>query len=117
MMNHATPTLLAVFAVLAAGVGVGTMPGCATTKHDVAPASGGKVSVCTKCYDEVRTVRDSRGRNLGPPVERTLRTHMCDECKSEMTIYESGGVLKVRCPACAPEGVDCDRCVPKVQAK
>lgn len=91
--------------------------GCAAGKHDVAKADAGQVSVCSKCYDQIRTVRDNHGRNFGPSAPRTVITHMCEECKSEMTIYEKDGVMYVRCPTCAPEGVDCDRCVPKTAVK
>ena len=87
--------------------------GCASTKHDIAQAQPGQVSVCTKCYDQIRTVQDRQGRRFGTTVTRTITTHVCEDCKNEMTIYAVDGVLKVRCPTCAPEGVDCDRCVPK----
>ena len=91
--------------------------GCATTKHDVAAAQPGQVSVCTKCYDQITKVRGSGGPRGGLATNRTIVTHQCTECKSEMTIYTEAGVLKVRCPACAPEGVECDRCTPKTAAK
>ena len=87
--------------------------GCATSKHDVAKAEAGQVSVCTKCYDQIRKVRSTGGPRGGLATHRTITTHMCEECKGDMTIYEKDGVLMVRCAACAPEGVDCDRCVPK----
>ncbi len=102
--------LLAVAPALLAG-------GCATDKHDMVKAEAGQVSVCTKCYDQIRTVQDRQGRRFGPTVTRTITTHVCEDCKNEMTIYAVDGVLKVRCPTCAPEGVDCDRCVPKDAAK
>ncbi len=91
--------------------------GCATGKHDVAKAQTGQVSVCTKCYDQIRKARSTGGPRGGLATNRTITTHMCEECKDEMTIYEKDGVLMVRCKACAPEGVDCDRCVPKTAAK
>ncbi|NUQ53270.1 MAG: hypothetical protein HUU19_11315 [Phycisphaerales bacterium] len=87
--------------------------GCTTSKHDVAKAQAGQVSVCTRCYDQIRKVRSTGGPRGGLATHRTITTHMCEECKDEMTIYEKDGVLMVRCAACAPEGVDCDRCVPK----
>lgn len=102
--------LLAAASVLLAG-------GCATDKHDMVKAEAGQVSVCTKCYDQIRTVQDRQGRRFGPSVTRTITTHVCEDCKNEMTIYAVDGVLKVRCPTCAPEGVDCDRCVPKAAVK
>lgn len=91
--------------------------GCANSKHDVAKAEAGQVSVCTKCYDQIRKARSTGGPRGGLATNRTIITHMCEDCKDEMTIYEKDGVLKVRCATCAPEGVDCDRCVPKTAAK
>ncbi len=91
--------------------------GCTTDKHDMTKAQAGQVSVCTKCYDQIRKARSTGGPRGGLSTNRTIITHTCEDCKNEMTIYEKDGVLKVRCPACAPEGVDCDRCVPKPAAK
>ncbi len=99
--------------LLLASASVFLAGGCATTKHDMVKAQAGQVSVCTKCYDQIRTVQDRQGRRFGPTVPRTITTHMCEDCKNAMTIYVKDGVMKVRCPTCAPEGVDCDRCVPK----
>ena len=110
-MTTTTPRLLFVvaFALLAGG--------CATTKHDIAAAQPGQVSVCTKCYDQIRKARSSGGPRGGLATNRTISTHMCEECKDEMTIYSENGVMKVRCPKCAPEGAECDRCTPKTAAK
>ncbi|QOJ14129.1 MAG: hypothetical protein HRU75_05560 [Planctomycetia bacterium] len=110
-MNTKNTFLLLAFAtaLLAAG--------CAADKHDMVKAEAGQVSVCTKCYDQVRKVRGTGGPRGGLATNRTITTHMCEDCKNEMTIYEQDGVMKVRCPTCAPEGVDCDRCVPKAAAK
>lgn len=87
--------------------------GCATSTHDMTNVQSGQVTVCTKCYDQVKTVRDNRGGRFASTGTHTVTTHMCGDCKDEMTIYEKDGVLMVRCATCAPEGVDCDRCVPK----
>lgn len=91
--------------------------GCATDKHNMVKAEAGQVSVCTKCFDQIQKVRGSYSPRRGYSGTRTITTHVCEDCKSEMTIYEKDGVMKVRCPTCAPEGVDCDRCVPKAAAK
>lgn len=77
------------------------------------PAPPGQVSVCTKCYDEITKVRGTYHPRTGYTGDRVIKTHRCDDCKSDMSIYEQDGVLKVRCASCAPEGVDCDRCVPR----
>ncbi len=103
--NHTFLLLTAASALFAAG--------CATDKHDMVKAQAGQVSVCTKCYDQIRKARSTGGPRGGLATNRTVTTHMCEECKDEMTIYEKDGVLMVRCATCAPEGVDCDRCVPK----
>lgn len=87
--------------------------GCATSKHDMVKAEAGQVSVCTKCYDQIRKVRSTGGPRGGLATNRTVTTHMCEDCKDEMSIYEKDGVMMVRCATCAPEGVACDRCVPK----
>ena len=92
-------------------------PGCATSKHDVAKPQTGQVSVCTKCYDQIRKARSTGGPRGGLATNRTITTHMCEECNDEMTIYEKDGVLMVRCATCAPEGVPCDRCSPKDTSK
>ena len=105
-------TLIRPFLSLAAA-SVLLAQGCATSKHDEDKAQAGKVSVCTKCYDQIRKVRSAGGPRGGIAATRTITTHMCDECKNEMAIYEKDGVMVVRCATCAPEGVDCDRCVPK----
>ena len=91
--------------------------GCATTKHDIAAAQPGQVSVCTKCYDTVQRYTRQPGSRFGSAGTYTTTTHRCEECKDEMTIYSENGVIKVRCPKCAPEGVACDRCTPKAAAK
>lgn len=91
--------------------------GCASDKHTMTSVQPGQVSVCTKCYDQIRKVRSTGGPRGGLATNRTITTHMCEECKNEMTIYAQDGVMKVRCPTCAPEGVDCDRCVPKTESK
>lgn len=109
-----TPIRTFLLSSLAAALLIG---GCASTKHEISPAAAGKVSVCTKCYDQIQKVRSTGGPLGGLATNRTITTHRCEECKSDMTIYEKDSVLKIRCASCAPEGVDCDRCVPKAIAK
>ena len=105
-------TLIRPFLLLAAA-SVLLTGGCATDKHEMVKAEAGQVSVCTKCYDSIRKARSTGGPRGGLATNRTITTHVCEDCKNEMTIYARDGVLMVRCPTCAPEGVDCDRCVPK----
>jgi hypothetical protein len=89
---------------------------CASDTHTMTPPSGGKVAVCRACYDEISKVRTTQPRT-GIATTRTVRTHMCPDCKSELSIYTEGSTLKAKCSKCAPEGVDCDRCVPKPDTK
>lgn len=89
---------------------------CASDKHTMTQLADGKVAVCRACYDEISKVRSTQPRT-GTTTTRTIRTHMCPDCKSELSIYTEGSTLKAKCVSCAPEGVDCDRCVPKQEAK
>ena len=89
---------------------------CASDKHTMTPSADGKVAVCRACYDEISKVRSMQPRT-GITTTRTVTTHMCPDCKSELSIYTEGSTLKSKCAKCAPEGVDCDRCVPKPDAK
>ena len=91
--------------------------GCQRDKHVMSDAKSGQVTVCSQCYDQIRKARSSGGPRGGLATNRTISTHMCEECKDEMTIYSENGVMKVRCPKCAPEGVACDRCTPRTAAK
>lgn len=89
---------------------------CASDKHSMTQPTDGKVAVCRACYDEISKVRSTQPRT-GITTTRTVTTHMCPDCKSELSIYTEGSTLKAKCAKCAPEGADCDRCVPKPDAK
>ena len=93
------------------------MAGCSSMKHDVSKPEAGTVSVCSQCYDQIRKARSTGGPRGGLATNRTITTHMCVDCKAEMSVFEKDGVLMVRCPSCAPEGVPCDRCSPKDPSK
>ena len=82
---------------------------CASHGHAVHTA-GAKVQMCKSCYEEVSKVRRTHPR-IGTTTT-VLRKHMCPDCKTELSIYSENGVLKAKCSHCAPEGVDCDACVP-----
>lgn len=96
---------------------LGILAACSSMQHDVSKSEPETVSVCSRCYDQIRKVRSTGGPHGTIATNRTVITHMCEDCKVEMTIYEKDGVLMVRCAMCAPEGVDCDRCVPTAAAK
>lgn len=93
------------------------LTGCSSMQHDVSKPEPGTVSVCSKCYDQIRKVRSTGGPRGGLATNRTVTTHMCEDCKAEMSIFEKDGVLMVRCATCAPDGVPCDRCSPKQTSK
>ena len=86
-----------------------TLIGCDTSKHKMVETQPGKKSICRLCYEEIVNV---------PPNPRyapmgIIRRHKCEECKSETSIYVENGVKKIRCSKCAPEGMDCDKCLPR----
>lgn len=101
--------------VLASALGLAaTVSGCANgnkTDHAMASQTAGHEMKCQKCYDFVTTVRhELRG---GPwTANQVVRKHMCDDCKSETTVYTKDGKLMVKCDKCAPGGVPCDKCLP-----
>lgn len=83
--------------------------GCDAPKHKMVETQPGKSSICRLCYEEIVNV---------PPNPRyapmgVIRRHKCEECKSEMSIYMEDGVKKIRCGKCAPDGMDCDKCLPR----
>lgn len=85
-----------------------TLIGCDASKHKMVETQPGKQTICRLCYEEIVNV---------PPNPRyapmgVIRRHRCEECKSETSIYMENGVKKIRCSKCAPEGLDCDKCLP-----
>lgn len=99
--------------VLSGALLASVLSACATDKHTMTASADGKVAVCRACYDEISKVRSTQPRT-GITATRTITTHMCPDCKSELSVYTEGSTLKAKC---APDGVDCDRCVPKPEAK
>ena len=75
-------------------------------------ARPGMTVVCKDCYDQVQKARSSGGPRGGLATNRTISTHMCPCCKTEMSIYVENGVAKVKCGGCVPQGVACDKCLP-----
>lgn len=99
--------LLGYVAIISLGIA-----GCQTEKHTMVEPKPGQVVVCSKCYDQIRKARSTGGPRGGLATNRMISTHMCEECKTEMSIYSQDAVLMVRCAKCAPEGVPCDKCLP-----
>jgi hypothetical protein len=86
--------------------------GCRTDKHTMVEPKEGTVVACTQCYNEVYKMKHSTEARRGATVTQSHTRHVCPDCKTEMSIYTENGVTKVRCAKCAPEGVDCDKCLP-----
>ena len=85
---------------------------CQSGKHTMVEPKPGQTVVCSKCYDQIRKARSRGGPTGGLATNRMITTHMCEECKTKMSIYTEDGVLMVKCAKCAPEGLPCDKCVP-----
>lgn len=102
----------AIFRVLPVLSLAAVLSACASDKHTMTHAADGKVAVCRACYDEIAKVRSTEPRS-GVVTTRTVKTHMCPDCKSELSIYTEGSTLKARCAKCVPDGADCDLCVPR----
>jgi hypothetical protein len=90
------------------------LPGCQSDKHTMVEPKPGEVVVCSKCYDEIAKVKRRSGHR-GPVRTANVSVHQCPECTTEMSIYSENGVLMVKCAACAPEGVPCDKCLPRYE--
>ncbi len=90
-----------------------TMSACQSDKHAMVEAKDGTVIVCKGCYDQIFKMQHSRNfRGGGTTYEQVHTRHACPYCKTEMSIYTEDGVTKVKCAKCAPEGLDCDKCLP-----
>lgn len=95
--------------LLLASLSVGA---CQSSKHTMVGPRAGQTVVCSKCYDQIRKAQSTGGPLGGLATNRTITTHVCEDCKTEMSIYTENGVTKVKCAKCAPEGLACDKCLP-----
>lgn len=90
--------------------------GCSTTPHRQSDSVTDGVRVCRSCYDaaerEVHLWGEYRGGGWRHIEYR--RVHQCPECGTDVSIYEQDGKLRLRCAKCAPEDVDCDKCLPPI---
>ncbi|MBS0196506.1 MAG: hypothetical protein JSR77_07090 [Planctomycetes bacterium] len=100
---------------LALALCLASLIGCHNYKHPKSDAAGSTVAVCQKCYDQIAKIRRNRPRT--GPTTQVIYKEMCPDCKTELSIYTEGDVLKARCEKCAPQGVACDLCVPKPAGK
>ncbi len=101
--------------VLSSMLALTLLCGCQSDKHAMAQSTAGKTPVCKSCYEQITRVQQSH-RRTGPTTQ-TLYKHVCADCNAELTVYSEGGVLKAKCAHCAPDGVACDLCAPKADAK
>ena len=85
------------------------MAACQSDKHPMVEAKPGMTVICTACYDE--TVRLSHGSKFRSSAMKQT-THQCPSCRTQMSTYVENGVDKIRCAVCAPDGVECDKCLP-----
>lgn len=116
--------LLLFIMVSSLGLAFSLFTGCAETSEHVATtpeksgtseatATGGHVVACQMCYDEVRTVFEAHAKGMNWGTVRTIKTHHCKDCKTDMKIYvNDDGVAMFKCAKCAPEGMACDKCLP-----
>ena len=111
-MKHMTMKIaLFLLAVVTGGLG-----SCAAD-HKMRAGSENNVTVCRECYDEAVQVWDNGGYASGqrfyattPPVHVE---HQCASCKSTMVVHTDDGHWMISCPTCAPQGVACDKCLPR----
>ena len=83
--------------------------GCEGPKHKMVEPPAGKKTICRLCYDEIQKVPP---HPRYAPMGTTIRRMRCEECNSDSSIYMEGSVMKIRCSKCAPEGMNCDKCLP-----
>ena len=82
---------------------------CQSAKHTMIEARPGMSVICTQCYDEAVRVRQIT--KFGTYAEMHA-VHQCPSCNAAMSTYVEDGVVKIKCAGCAPEGLDCDKCLP-----
>lgn len=106
------PICLALVASLGGGA-ILLLAGCESTgSHRMASQQDGHVVACQKCFDQVKTVRTQHGKGAQWSQSRVVKKHMCPDCDTEATIYAQDGKPMFKCSKCAPEGVECDKCMP-----
>lgn len=99
--------------------GAALVLGSCAGAHKMREGSGAEASVCRECYDQaVRTWDQSvygyaGGRWGYVPSTRVYAEHHCASCNSTMVVHTDDGRWTIQCPTCAPEGVPCDKCLPR----
>lgn len=96
------------------------LSGCASPqnshRHEMAAPSDARPLNCRRCYDEVVRVRKhyvqgTKARRIGRHYLEITR-HTCPDCRGDAIIFEQNEQLMLKCRACAPDGLACDRCLP-----
>ncbi len=106
-MNIRKTRSLLLSVITLAGLGLAA---CQSDKHTMVEPKPGTTVVCRECYDEITKVRRTyRGHYVNT---QNVSTHVCTQCKTDMSIYTENGVLMVKCAGCAPQGMACDKCLP-----
>lgn len=83
--------------------------GCQSNKDTTAAQSSNGRMACSQCYDHFQKACSVGAPRGGLATDRAVSTHMCDGCKTEMSIYSEQNVLMAKCAKCAPDGVACDK--------
>lgn len=100
MLPHLIKSWLSIAVVL---VGLASSS-CSTSPPACTPA-------CAECREIA--VQETRARRSGrhfKDTSNTVRVHNCSCCKVEVNLYKQDGKTMLRCPTCAPHGVDCESC-------
>jgi hypothetical protein len=67
---------------------------------------------CKACREvAVMVLREQRPDRTMGGVPRTIGRYTCVTCGPDVEIFEQNGILMLRCPRCAPTGVECASCV------
>lgn len=104
MLPHLIKSWLSIAVVL---VGLASSS-CSTSPPVCAPG-------CAEC--RAIAVQETRARRSGrhfKDTSKAARVHNCSCCKVQVDLYEQDGKTMLRCPTCAPHGVDCEACAESV---
>lgn len=99
------------FLIASIGAAALVLAACASDKHTMVALKPGTTVVCQECYDQIQKVRHTSGSRWNTGYDVRHAVHQCASCRSEMSIYNEGGVTKFKCANCAPQGAACDLCV------
>lgn len=96
---------------------MGLVAGC-TRSHRMRAVGETGPTVCRECCEQAvrvwgRSVYGyAGGRWSCVPSTRVHAERRCASCDSTTVVHADDGRWAIACPACAPEGVPCDKCLP-----